>query len=88
MIFGTLSDLYEAERAGLGGEFRDEIQSTLERITRLPEAWRILSENTRRCRTNRFPYGVIYRYREETEAILVIAVAHLHRKPNFWKGRI
>ena len=38
---------YESQRAGLGREFRDEIQSTLERIKRLPGAWHPLSKNTR-----------------------------------------
>jgi plasmid stabilization system protein ParE len=47
---------YETERRGLGAEFRDEVQAALERIVRFPEAGRMLSENTRRCRTHRFPY--------------------------------
>jgi plasmid stabilization system protein ParE len=56
---------YEAQRRGLGAEFRDEIRSTLERIERFPEAWRPLSQDIRRCRTHRFPYGVIYQVRAE-----------------------
>jgi plasmid stabilization system protein ParE len=52
---------YETERPGLGAKFRDEVLSALERIKHFPEAWRPLSKNTRRCRTHRFPYGVIYR---------------------------
>jgi toxin ParE2 len=77
---------YEAQRPGLGAEFRDEVRSTLERIERFPEAWRSLSQNTRRCRTHRFPYGIIYQVRPDE--ILVVAVAHLHRRPDYWKGRI
>jgi plasmid stabilization system protein ParE len=45
---------YEAQRPGLGREFRDEVKATIERIAKLPEAWRLLSKNTRRCRTHRF----------------------------------
>jgi toxin ParE2 len=77
---------YESQRKGLGREFRDEIQSTLERIKRLPGAWHPLSKNTRRCRTHRFPYGVIYQ--ETSGEILVVAIAHLHRKPGYWQDRI
>jgi len=77
---------YETERRGLGAEFRDEVLASLERIRRLPEAWHPLSANTRRCRTRRFPYGVIYHVR--SEEILVVAIAHLHRRPDYWKSRI
>ncbi len=75
---------YEAQRRGLGAEFRDEIRLTLERIKHFPDAWQTLSENTRRCQTRRFPYGVIYRV--EPDGILVVAIAHLHRRPGYWRA--
>lgn len=37
-------------------------------------------------RIARFPYGVIYRHKENE--ILVIAVANLHRKPDYWQDRV
>jgi toxin ParE2 len=77
---------YEAQRPGLGAQFRDEVRSALERIERLPEAWHPLSKNTRRCRTHRFPYGIIYQVRPDE--ILIVAVAHLHRRPDHWNDRI
>jgi hypothetical protein len=40
----------------------------------------------RRCRLRRFPYGVIY-HADEME-ILVVAVAHAHRRPDYWRDRI
>ncbi len=76
---------YNEQRRGLGREFRDEVHATIERITRLPEAWRPLSHNTRCCRTHRFPYGVIYQLRNDE--ILIVAVAHLHREPGYWTDR-
>ena len=33
----------------------------------------------------RTPYGIIYQARENY--ILIVAVAHLHRKPGYWKDR-
>ncbi|HAK44654.1 MAG TPA: hypothetical protein DCO79_01865 [Spirochaeta sp.] len=33
-----------------------------------------------------FPYGIIYSY--STEEIIIIAVMHLHRKPDYWKSRL
>ena len=74
-----------AQRPQLGEEFRDEARETIKRITIFPEAWQPLSATIRRCQMNRFPYGLIY---TATEAeILVIAVAHLHRAPEYWRSR-
>jgi hypothetical protein len=62
------------------------VLSAAERISRYPEAWHPLGESVRRCRLNRFPYGLIYAV--ENGNILVLAVAHLHRKPSYWRDRL
>ena len=76
---------YNGQSEGLGYEFAAEIKKTLERIVHYPNAWFKLSSRTHRCRTNRFPYGVIYQIRKET--ILILAVMHLSREPETWKSR-
>ena len=75
-------DYYNLQSEGLGFEFALEVQRTLKRISQYPFAWQILSPNARRCRTNRFPYGVIYSLIEKQ--IVVIAIMHLHRAPKPW----
>lgn len=43
-------------------------------------------QDIRRCRLHRFPYLVIFRYRfDET---LIVAVAHVRRKPFYWLERL
>ncbi len=77
---------YNMQSEGRGFEFAAEVKRTIERIIQYPEAWYKLSKRTRRCRTNRFPYGVIYQVRGET--ILIVAVMHLSRDPQIWKSRL
>lgn len=77
---------YNHELPGLGDEFLTEIMQTLDRIARFAEAWHPCSKRTRRCQTRRFPYGIIYRHKDDE--ILVIAVANLHRKPDYWEDRL
>ncbi|WP_209332957.1 type II toxin-antitoxin system RelE/ParE family toxin [Lunatimonas salinarum] len=75
---------YESKRVGLGKDFMDEVYYAVKRITDNPMAWSQLSQRTRRCLVNRFPFGIIYQIRDHE--ILVLAVAHLHRKPRYWNS--
>jgi len=77
---------YEEQVSGLGIEFLDEILETFKRIKLNPDAWAPFSDRTRRCLVHRFPYGIIYQIRENE--ISIIAIAHLHRKPDYWKDRM
>src|SRR5262249_7084244 len=79
-------DYYEEKRIGLGDEFAQEVYSAINRILAHPNAWTRLSSRTRRCRTKRFHYGVVYQIR--TEGILIVAVMHLSRKPGYWENRL
>ena len=79
-------EYYNYESPGLGDEFLTEVLKVIDRIGKMPEAWHRLSKRTRRCQTRRFPYGIIYQIREEE--ILVVAVANLHRRPDYWKERL
>lgn len=76
---------YERAATGLGLEFLDELEHTLHRILLHPEAWMRVSEEHRRCRLRRFPYGVIYAM--EGDTVMVVAVFHFHRHPDSWRDR-
>jgi toxin ParE2 len=51
---------YEREEPGLGRKFLDEVDDTIDRIILFPRAWHPVSARTRRCRTHRFPFGLLY----------------------------
>lgn len=78
---------YEARRAGLGGEFFDAVARTLSLIENHPEIGALMSADgqTRRTLVTKFPYQVVYRLRS-TE-IVIVAIAHLKRRPGYWKNR-
>jgi plasmid stabilization system protein ParE len=78
-------DYYEELQTGLGLEFAKEIFSSTQRIIDFPAAWSSLSQNTRRCLVNRFPYGIIYQILDNE--IIIIAVMQLNRKPSYWENR-
>ena len=43
------------------------------------------SKRLRRILVRRFPYGLVYRV--EPDAIFIVAVAHLRRRPGYWRRR-
>jgi plasmid stabilization system protein ParE len=77
---------YNSQVSGLGNAFLLEAVAAIERIRQFPDAWHPLGENLRRCRLRRFPYGLIYH--ADKSDILVVAVAHTHRRPGYWRDRL
>ena len=78
-------EYYEDCERGLGVDFAVEVRAAVDRAARHPRAWPVLEDEIRRCRTSRFPYGVVYA--EEPDGVCVLAVMHLHRDPDYWKRR-
>ncbi|MBI3767490.1 MAG: type II toxin-antitoxin system RelE/ParE family toxin [Deltaproteobacteria bacterium] len=78
---------YETRGPGLGGEFFDAVAEMLTLIEARPEIGSPSRRDpqTRRVLVPRFPYQVVYRL-TPTE-IVIVAVAHLKRRPNYWKSR-
>jgi plasmid stabilization system protein ParE len=77
---------YASQAPGLGDAFLIETLKTLKLIEQYPKAWHPLTQQVRRCRLRRFPYSVIYA--QEGSDLLVLAFAHQHRKPGYWRTRM
>jgi toxin ParE1/3/4 len=78
-------NFYERQQPGLGRRLSEEVQTAIRQICEHPLAWEQMDSQTRRFLTNRFPYGVLYRIKEDH--IRIIAVMHLRRKPDYWQIR-
>jgi ParE-like toxin of type II ParDE toxin-antitoxin system len=74
---------YEAERPGLGGEFLDAVDLAIVAIKEAPTRWPRIDQHARRYRLDRFPYHLVYDIKESV--VVIIAVAHQHREPGYWK---
>jgi len=77
---------YDRQSAGLGHQFLDELDRVVHRIKSYPDSCQELTPGLRRALISRFPYGLIYTH--EPDAIVVVAVAHLHREPRYWIDRL
>lgn len=82
---------YDDEQPGLGADFYDAVDGALRHILEWPDSAPVLPgwEDTLEVRSmhvGSFPYRVLY-YLTET-SIVILAYAHEHRKPGYWRRRL
>ena len=87
------ADEYEAaidwyfERSPIAAQkFADEINHAIESVAKNPQRWPTYLVGTRRFFLRHFPFTVVYR--ELPAIIQILAVAHGHRRPGYWKSRL
>jgi plasmid stabilization system protein ParE len=85
--FAAAVQWYEEQRPGLGAEFYDAVIETTDRIETHPEIGAPVSpdQRTRRLLVQRFPYQAVYHLL--ADEVIIVAVAHLKRRPGYWKKR-
>lgn len=82
---------YDVEQPGLGTEFLDLVVAALERVRQWPEVGPavqgvVAEVRVRRLTLARFPYSIVYVLHRD--AIHVVAIAHNHRRPDYWHDRL
>jgi toxin ParE1/3/4 len=76
---------YEAQRTGLARRFLTAVERVIAHAAEHPLTGTPLGGAIRRYLVPGFPYAVIYE--ADREPVRVLAVAHLRRHPDFWRGR-
>ena len=76
---------YESQQKDLGKRFLSTVQDSISHIQINPMIYPIVHLDARRCMTRTFPFGVIFRI--NPGSIVIMAVMHLHRHPDYWKSR-
>ena len=80
------SVFYEAASPNLGVDFLDDVQRGVDLLRAQPAIGQSVGSGLRRILLHRFPFCLIYAV--EVEAILIIAVAHQRRQPDYWRERV
>lgn len=80
------SQFYEAASTGLGIDFLDDVQRVINAVRESPLAGSTVGGKFRRVLLHRFPFSIIYA--AEADAIVIVAVAHQRRRPNYWRSRL
>jgi plasmid stabilization system protein ParE len=77
---------YEAASTHLGVDFLDDVDHVINLLQNHPMLGQKLENDLRRALLRRFPFNLIYAV--ETNAIIIVAVAHQSRRPGYWRGRV
>ena len=62
-----------------------ELTQTIESLQEAPFLGAEIGDGLRRVLLRHFPYGLIYSL--EADRLVIVAVMHLRRRPEYWKGR-
>ena len=82
----TSLDWYRERSIEAALDFEKEFQHVIARIREAPERWPSYSAACRRYVFRQFPFSIVYQV--FSDEILVVAVAHGHRRPGYWKKRL
>lgn len=74
--------------ADIANRFVEHVETAISQARSGPERFRLFDGRTRRVRVDHFPFAVVYWYDQTTESIHIVAIAHLHRQPGYWRERI
>jgi plasmid stabilization system protein ParE len=61
-------------------------RSSIDLVLASPRRWPTSDLGTRKFVLLRFPYAVIYH--ERKSVVRILAIAHGHRRPGYWKDRV
>jgi toxin ParE1/3/4 len=87
MEFEEARDWYAERTPVAAKQFVAEVLRVVKMVAEAPERWPLARRGTRRVLLRRFPFKVVYRYDEMKGEVLVIAVAHDKRRPEYWRAR-
>ncbi|MCA9267849.1 MAG: type II toxin-antitoxin system RelE/ParE family toxin [Planctomycetales bacterium] len=79
-------DWYYERSPRAAAAFLAEVQEAVAQVVRHPNRWPLYLHGTRRFRLRRFPFVLVYF--DDSETIYGLAVAHLSRRPGYWKSRV
>lgn len=76
---------YEGQAENLGLDFISAVERSYLRLMSFPQSGHPIGRRLLRLLVPGFPYGLLYR--ADPNRILIVAVAHLRRRPGYWRHR-
>ncbi|MGA7722300.1 MAG: hypothetical protein WCA84_14105 [Ignavibacteriaceae bacterium] len=85
--FNEATEWYELQSKDLGNRFKTSVIEKINIIKKNPQWFLVEAGNIHKAYIPKFPYKILFTI-ENSETIIIWAIAHLHRKPWYWQSRI
>ena len=82
----TSLDWYRERSLTAALNFEEEFHRVIAKIQEAPDRWPRYFKVCKRYVLHQFPFSIVYRVLPSQ--IIVLAVAHGHRRPGYWKERL
>ena len=67
-------------------KFVNAVETAIAAIILKPDRYREFEPGVRTCRVSKFPYSILYTFREDD--IMILALKHDRRDPDYWRDRL
>lgn len=84
--FREAARYYESEAAGVWVAFITAVHKGVAEIVELPLAAQAIRAGIRKKVLRHFSYNLFYAI--EADTLVIVAVAHQRRRPNYWRARL
>lgn len=84
--FRAAVEYYNEAETGLGVDFAGEVEAAVGLIEAFPNSWTEVAFGIRRCLVRRYPFALLYGI--ECDMVVIYAVMHTRRDPDYWKSRL
>jgi plasmid stabilization system protein ParE len=83
--FDESFDWYRARSVGAAIGFAAAVEEAMDKIIADPGRFPSTHGGCHYCTLKRYPFRLVFR--DETDRLVVVAVAHAKRRPGYWRGR-
>jgi len=84
--FSEAIEWYEFQSEGLGNRFKRLVINQMKQVQQNPGWFLKEDEEIYKAYIPKFPHKVLFTF--DDEKVVVWAIAHMHRKPNYWQSRV
>ena len=79
---------YKRVKADLGRDFKNAVETGIAGILENPTRFGPVEHGIRRHLLRRFPYKIYFLHEETRQQVVIYAVMHVSRHPDYWKSRM